>query len=96
MGNFCRFACLVWLSCTIISFILKNNGFQTKNTDKLGERQEAGRDAHAQDSLRWLARSSQRTDTFRIYPQRDGLKTLPEVANIKRCSQTLPQSDTME
>lgn len=96
MGKICKFACFVWLSCTIISFILKNNGFQTKNTNSIGERQETSRDAHAQDTLRWLARGTQRADTFRLYPQRDGVETLPEVANIKRCSQTLPQSDTLE
>lgn len=96
MPKICKLFFVVWVGATIISFILKNDGFQTKNTNKLGERQEAGRDAHAQDSLRWLARGTQRADTFRLYPQRDGVETLPEVANFKRCSQTLPQSDTME
>lgn len=96
MNKFCKVACLVWLSCTIISFILKNNGFQTKDSDPVRKGQEAGGDAYAQDSHRWLARGTKRTDTLRLYPQRDGVKTMSEVANTKRCSQTLPQSDTME
>jgi hypothetical protein len=96
MNTACKFITILWVGATILSFIIKKNGLQTKNTDKLGERQEAGGDAYAQDSLRWLARGTKRTDTLRLYPQRDGVKTMSEVVNTKRCSQTLPQSDTME
>lgn len=83
MPKACNFIAIIWVGATILSFIIKKNGLQTKNTNRIGQRQEARKDSNAQDSFRWITRGIESTDSAPIYPARDGLERLPEVARAK-------------
>ena len=64
MPKACNFIAFIWVGATILSFIIKTNGVQTKTTDRIGQRQEIVQDTCAKDSFRWLTRGVESVDKF--------------------------------
>ena len=83
MPKACNFIAFIWVGATILSFIIKTNGVQTKTTDRIGQRQEIVQDTCAKDSFRWLTRGVESVDSSLFTPRRDGLERMPEVAHTK-------------